>query len=78
MIDFYDLLVIRSALEDYYETLWLDFQLAQCKTALDHVKEEIKTYQDVKKTTRGTLLIERSVSGSVKNIISQKEGEEND
>ena len=45
MIDFYDLLVIRSALEDYYETLWLDFQLAQCKTALDHVKEEIKTYQ---------------------------------
>ena len=46
MIDFYDLLVIRSALEDYYETLWLDFQLAQCKTALDHVKEEILKYQD--------------------------------
>lgn len=51
-IDFYDLLVIRSALEDYYETLWLDFQLAQCKRAIDHVKKEIETYQDVHRSLK--------------------------
>ena len=68
MIDFYDLLVIRSALEDYYETLWLDFQLAQCKTALDHVKEEMKTYQNGKPITE---------TGKIRNEVKKimKEGE---
>lgn len=46
MFDIYTLEVIKWALMEYRDTLWLDFQIKLCDETLEKVRAEIKKLKE--------------------------------
>ena len=62
MLDIYTLTVIKLALMEYRDNLWLDFQIKICDETMDKVEEEMKRLQrkEVRKEAEKIVSVENS------------------